>query len=178
MRAEGSEDTYYVDKNPLNFRFLDTLHAILPEARVIHLLRDGRDSCLSCFCQLFRHPDAAFSNRLDDLLEYYRGYRSLMAHWERQFPGWIRSISYARLVETTEQTLGEVLEFLELPLSPAIMETGNQQRPLRTASSWQARQPVYRGSLSRWPHYYELAPDFFDTIADIDAQFNGPFQSS
>ena len=172
MRQQGPEEHFYVDKNPLNFRFLDTLHSVMPDARVIHITRDGRDSCLSCYCQLFQHPDAGFSNRLEYLLAYYRGYRRLMAHWQQEYPGWIHTISYADLVDSTEATLAGTLKYLSVDWDDMIMEPGKQRRPVRTASTWQARQPIYRDSLERWNHYYEQAPDFFDAIAQIDRQFN------
>jgi tetratricopeptide (TPR) repeat protein len=172
MRLQGPEDHFYVDKNPLNFRFLDTLHSVMPEARVIHIQRDGRDSCLSCYFQLFQHPDAGFSNRLDYLLAYYRGYHRLMTHWQHEYPGWIHTISYADLVDSTETTLAGTLKYLGVDWDDRIMEPGKERRPVRTASTWQARQPIYRDSLKRWNDYYEQAPDFFDTIEEIDRQFN------
>ena len=170
MCLQGPEDHFYVDKNPLNFRFLDTLHSVMPDARVIHIMRDGRDSCLSCYFQLFQHPDAGFSNRLEYLLAYYRGYHRLMAHWQNEYPGWIHTISYADLVDSTEATLAGTLNYLGVGWDDRIMEPGKQRRPVRTASTWQARQPIYRDSLERWNHYYEQAPDFFDAIARIDRQ--------
>jgi tetratricopeptide (TPR) repeat protein len=168
MRLQGSPETIYIDKNPLNFRFLNFLFAVMPEAKVINIHRDGRDSCLSCFFQLFKHADANFSNDLNHLVDYYRGYRQLMAHWRSQFPGRIHNITYADLVESTEATLTGVLDFIGADWNEAVLETGGQTRAVRTASAWQARQPLYRRSLGRWENYYDQAPDFFDTIARID----------
>jgi tetratricopeptide (TPR) repeat protein len=168
MRLQGPQEAVYIDKNPLNFRFVNFLFAVMPEAKVIHIHRDGRDSCLSCFFQLFQHADANFSNDLNHLVDYYRGYRQLMTHWRTRFPGRIHDITYADLVESSEPTLAGVLDFIGADWNEAVLETGGQSRAVRTASAWQARQPLYRRSLGRWENYYEQAPDFFDAIARID----------
>ncbi len=168
MRQQGTQGAIYIDKNPLNFRFLNFLFAVMPEAKVIHIHRDGRDSCLSCFFQLFQHNDASFSNDLNHLVDYYRGYRQLMAHWRSRFPDRIHDITYADLVDTTGTTLAGVLDFIGAEWNEAVLETGDQTRAVRTASAWQARQPLYRSSLGRWENYYDQAADFFDAIARID----------
>jgi tetratricopeptide (TPR) repeat protein len=175
MRLQGPESGIYIDKNPLNFRFLPQLFRIFPQARVIHLIRDGRDSCLSCYFQLFQHTDSAFSNDLHDLVDYYRGYRRLMRHWQPAFGNRVHTVSYQDLVNATAATLTGILDFLAVGRDPSVLETGDQDRAVRTASTWQARQPIYRRSLGRWRNYYEQAPEFFDEIQSIDRE-HGPGQ--
>ncbi|MDZ4729116.1 MAG: sulfotransferase [Xanthomonadales bacterium] len=179
---DGPADHYYIDKNPLNFRYLSMLSEIMPEAKILHLRRDGRDSCLSCFMQLFQHPDAAFSNQLDALVDYYRGYLQLMQHFSQRLPDQIMTLAYEDLIEDKSATVGTVLDFLGLPGSAsdisgtsnmkAAGSTADSPRPIRTASAWQARQNVHRNSLGRWQNYYEFAPTFFDRIAELDAEFS------
>ena len=167
MRLQGPDSHIYIDKNPLNFRHLGFLLELLPDARIIHLDRDGRDSCLSCYFQLFQHPDAGFANDTGDLVEYYQGYRKLMDHWRAHYPARILDIRYDELVDETRQSLEKVTAFLGVPESA---EPGGEkgERAVRTASAWQARQPVYRRSLARWRHYHAFDPGFFDALADID----------
>ncbi len=175
MRQDGPEDQVYIDKNPLNFRFLPLLAAIMPEARILHLQRDGRDSCLSCFMQLFQHPDSAFSNQPDDLWQYYHNYQQLMRHSEQAMPRQIFTLAYEDLVKDSSAALAAVWDFLGLPpLETGASGTGITavtQRPIRTASSWQARQDVHNRSVGRWRNYHEFAPEFFDRIASLDQQF-------
>jgi tetratricopeptide (TPR) repeat protein len=168
MRLQGPQAGIYIDKNPLNFRFLNLLFEVLPEARVIHIHRDGRDSCLSSYFHLFQHTDTDFSNDLNHIVDYYRGYRRLMAYWQTQFPKRIHNITYADLIESTKSTLAGVLDFVDADWDEAVMENGSQSGVVRTASAWQARQPLYRRSLGRWKNYYDQAPEFFDAIARID----------
>jgi tetratricopeptide (TPR) repeat protein len=175
MRQGDAEDRIFIDKNPQNFRFLPLLATTMPEARILHLRRDGRDSCLSCFMQLFQHPDSAFSSQLDNLSKYYSDYLQLMQHFEQAMPTRIMSLRYEDLVSDSQATLAKVWEFLELddPARVAELSHGEsrEQRPIRTASAWQARQAVHGRSVGRWQNYREFAPEFFDGIAALDRQF-------
>ena len=149
MRHDGPKAHAYIDKNPLNFRFLPLINAVFPQARVIHMIRDGRDSCLSSYFQLFQHPDTDFSNNLDDLVAYYADYRRLVGHW-KQIGGKLLEVRYSDLVENPAQELNRVTDYLGFSRDDAVLETGDQQRAVRTASSWQARQSLYTGSIGRW----------------------------
>lgn len=168
LRLEGSEGGFYVDKNPLNFRYLDTLFRLLPSARVLHVTRDARDICLSCYFQLFQHEDTAFSYDLDHLADFYAGYRQLMAHWEKVWSDRIRRVGYDDLVKKPAETMTSVLSFLGADWDEAVTKSGGQSGIIRTASVWQARQEVHTQSLGRWAHYHDEAPDFFDRLQAID----------
>lgn len=169
LRLEGPDAAHYIDKNPLNFRYLDLLFEIFPNARVLHVMRDGRASCLSCHFQLFEHTDTAFSCNLEDLVQFYAGYRRLMAHWERVWPDRILRVEYKDLVANVRDTVAGVLAFLEVGWDDAVLQKPGRERVVRGASAWQARQPVHQRSIERWRHYYDQAPDFFDRLAAIDA---------
>jgi hypothetical protein len=127
-----------VDKLPSNFENLGLIHAALPGARVIHLERDPLDTCLSIYFQGFSTAHA-YATDLGDLAHYYGEYRRLMAHWRGALaPGTLLEVPYEGLVDDTE---------------------GWSRRMVLTASSWQVRQPIGRGSVGRWRHYErELAP--------------------
>lgn len=172
MRLEGSEDGYYIDKNLLNFRYLDVVFELLPSARVVHLTRDGRDTCISCFFQLFQHDATAFSYKLDDLAAFYSGYRRLMAHWNEIYADRILEISYEQLVVSRDDVLSKVLNFLGTDWDDRVTQAGNQDRVVRTASAWQVRQPVHSRSVARWRHYYDQAPAFFEQLSAIDSDYN------
>lgn len=171
MRLQGSADGAYIDKNPLNFRHLDVLFAMLPTARVLHVVRDGRASCLSCYFQMFQHANMAFTYELDHLIEFYSGYRQLMAHWKKYYPERMLEVRYEDLVRSSEAVLAEILQFLGIAWDDALLQVDGQASVVRTASTWQARQPIHQSSLQRWRHYEAQAPDFFRRLAAIDAQY-------
>ena len=173
MRLEGPEDGVYIDKNPLNFRHLDTVFELIPTAKVLHVTRDGRDSCLSSFFQLFEQTaDTAFSYTLDDLVAFYAGYRRLMKHWEEIYARNIHRVRYEDLVQSSEDVLADALRFLDVAWDDAVVTSGEHDRVVRTASVWQAIQPVYTRSVGRWRHYADQAPEFFARISEIDANVN------
>ena len=168
LRLDGSDRSFFVDKNPLNFRYLDTLFDLLPGAKVIHMRRDGRDSCLSCYFQPFEHNDAAFSNNLDHLIRFYAGYNLMMERWAAVYPGRIHIVNYDDLVTDTDRTMAQALDFVGVDSSTSATEVSESDGLVRSASAWQARQPVHQDSVERWRRYYEQAPAFFDRIASID----------
>ena len=172
LRLSGPEDGIYLDKNPLNFRYFDILFEIMPTARVLHVTRDGRDSCLSCYFQLFEHADTAFSNKLEDLIEFYSGYRRMMARWEKLYSDRIYRVNYDDLVHSGADVLAKVLQFLGARWDESVTQTAGQERVIRTASVWQARQAIHTRSVARWRHYYDQAPQFFNRLAAIDSEYD------
>jgi hypothetical protein len=144
----------------------------LPTAKVLHVTRDGRDSCISCYFQLFQHADTAFSNSLKDLVDFYSGSRRLMASWEKNYPERILRVNYDELVKSSDEVLARVLRFLGKDWDAAVMQTSNQAQLVRSASVWQARQPVHTRSVDRWSHYYDQAPEFFTQLAAIDSDYD------
>ena len=69
--AEGK--TRITDKMPDNFFYVGLIHLILPNARIIHTMRDPVDTCVSCFSRHFVSGQT-FSYDLAELGRHYRGY--------------------------------------------------------------------------------------------------------
>jgi hypothetical protein len=113
----------------------------------------------------------AFSYQLDHLIEFYSGYRRLMAHWKNRYPERILEIRYDELVRSSAAVLAEVLQFMGIGWDDAVLQVDGQNTVVRTASVWQARQPIHQRSVQRWRNYAAEAPDFFDRIAAVDARY-------
>ncbi len=75
-----------VDKLPENFFRIGLIRRILPNARIIHSMRDPIDTCVSCYSKLFTCGQN-FSYDLGELGRYYRRYADLMAHWRSASAG-------------------------------------------------------------------------------------------
>lgn len=159
---------FYIDKNPLNFRYLGLIDGLFPESIVIHLIRDARDVGLSIYAQVFEDESNGYAYHPDDIVHYFRGYRSLMAHWKSMIPGRIISVRYESLVSDPEDVLNSLHEAMGLNSPPNMLADSNRDDAVRTASAWQARQPVHRGSVGRWKNYRGFAPDFFRALAEVD----------
>jgi tetratricopeptide (TPR) repeat protein len=142
-----------IDKLPSNFKNLGLIHAALPGARFIHLERHPLDTCLSIYFQGFSAAHA-YATELSDLGHYYREYRRLMAHWRATLPSHLLlEVRYESLVDDPEHWGRRMLAHLGLPWDPRCLDFHLTQRPVLTASSWQVRQPIGKGSIGRWRHY-------------------------
>jgi len=142
-----------IDKMPANFLYLGLIHAVLPNARILHLRRHPIDTCLSIYFQNF-DAKHAYANDLDDLTHYYREYLRVMEHWRRILPAkTMLEVPYEGLVDDAEGWTRRMLEFIGLPWDPNCLEFHRNERTVDTSSKWQARQKINRTSVERWRHY-------------------------
>jgi hypothetical protein len=146
------------DKMPHNFLRLGLIRLLFPGARIIHCVRDPRDTCLSCYFQGFNDShDYAYD--LEHLGIYYTQYRRLMAHWRRVLDPPMFELRYEALVEHPEPMSRALIDFCGLPWDERCLRFYESKRAVATSSYDQVRHPIYRGSLGRWRHYKRyLAP--------------------
>jgi tetratricopeptide (TPR) repeat protein len=155
------------DKLPSNFRFAGLIHLALPNARIIHSVRDPRDTCMSCFATLFIGASQPYSYELGELGRYYRAYRQLMDHWRAVLPPSVMlEVNYEDIVGDLEGQVRRILAHCGLPWDDACLAFHRTQRPIRTASAAQVRQPIYRNSVGRWRHYGPLIEPLLDALGD------------
>ncbi|HWG10834.1 MAG TPA: sulfotransferase [Rhodanobacteraceae bacterium] len=158
-RAHSVQDDaparWYIDQDPLNFRYLDIAAAMFPQARIIHCRRSRRDTALSLWAQDFAHPDAGFAYDFSDIAGYAEGHDALMAHWRETLPVPIHELDYEALVADTDTTLRELAAFIGAPFAPQ----AQAGVPINSSSVWQARQPIYSTSVGRWRAYLPWIPE-------------------
>jgi tetratricopeptide (TPR) repeat protein len=153
LHARSGDALRIVDKTPLNSDYLGMIHSVFPNARIIYMQRDPIDSCLSCYFQKF-DVQLNFTMDLSDLAHYFRQHQRLMAHWRAVLPpGSILDVPYAELVTDQEGWTRKVLAFLGLEWDQRCLHFYKTERPIVTASAWQVRQKIYKGSVARWRHY-------------------------
>ncbi|HZO22267.1 MAG TPA: sulfotransferase [Steroidobacteraceae bacterium] len=143
---------FFIDKMPNNFRHLGLIHLILPRAKIIDARREPMACCFSNFKQLFANGQE-FTYSLEDIGRYYRTYLELMAHWDAVLPGRVLRVQHEDLVEDLEGHVRRLLEFCELPFEPACLEFYRTERSVRTASSEQVRQPIFKEGLDQWRNF-------------------------
>jgi hypothetical protein len=141
------------DKNPFNFLYLGAIHLALPSSHFIHCRRDPIDTCLSIYFTPFATPQA-FAYDRNDLVFYFREYERLMAHWRAALPSdRLLEVEYESLIADRESLTRRMIAFCGLAWDDACLAPESNQRLVRTASVWQARQPVYSTSVERWRRY-------------------------
>jgi tetratricopeptide (TPR) repeat protein len=154
------------DKMPANFRYAGLIHLALPNARIIHMMRDPVDTCLSCFSILFG-GDQPFAYDLGELGRYYRAYQKLMAHWRAVLPaGVMLEVQYEALVGDFEQQARWIVAHCGLEWDSACRDFHKTQRPVHTASSVQVRQPLYKSSIGRWRPAGHVLQPLLDALAE------------
>jgi tetratricopeptide (TPR) repeat protein len=143
---------FFIDKMPNNFRHIGLIHLILPNARIIDARREPMACCFSNFKQLFA-AGQEFTYSLEDIGRYYRSYVELMAHWDAVLPGKILRVQHEEVVEDLEGNVRRLLAFCGLEFEPQCLEFYKTGRSVRTASSEQVRQPIFKEGLDQWRHF-------------------------
>jgi tetratricopeptide (TPR) repeat protein len=145
-----------VDKMPGNFLFAGLIHLSLPNAVIVHAIRDPIDTCVSCFSVHFSRGQA-HTYDLAELGRYYRHYQALMAHWHCVLPpGRIVDVHYEELVDDVEGVARRIVAHCGLAWHSRCLEFHRTERLVRTASAAQVRQPIYKSSVGRWRKYESL----------------------
>jgi tetratricopeptide (TPR) repeat protein len=157
--VEKKDAPQVTDKMPSNYYFAGLIHLALPNAKIIHTIRDPVDTCVSCYSKLF----AGEQNHTYDLAElgrYYKRYEQLMAHWRRVLPkNRILDVRYEEVVADLEAQARRIIAHCGLPWDEACLAFHETKRPIRTASATQVRRPIYQSAVGRWRVYeQELAP--------------------
>jgi len=149
---------FFIDKLPNNWAHVGLIQLMLPNARIIDTRRHPLSCCFSNFKQHFARGQN-FTYALDDLGRYYADYVALMAHFDAVLPGRIHRVIYERMVDDTEHEVRRLLDYCGLPFEDACLRFYENDRAVRTASSEQVRQPIFRDAVDQWRHYEAwLAP--------------------
>jgi len=143
---------FFIDKMPNNFRHVGLLHLMLPNARIIDARREPMACCFSNFKQLFASGQE-FTYSIDDIARYYRTYLDVMSHWDSVLPGRVLRVFHEDVVDDLEGNIRRLLEFCGLEFEEACVAFHQTRRTVRTASSEQVRQGIYRDGLEQWKNF-------------------------
>jgi tetratricopeptide (TPR) repeat protein len=142
-----------IDKAVDNTEYLGLIHTVFPQARFIYVRRDPIDTCLSCYFQQFS-TGLSFTLDLERLVHYYRQFHRVVAHWRKVLPADVLlEVPYEELVADPETWTRRIIDFVGLEWDERCLSSHSTDRRVATASAWQVRQKIYRGSVARWRHY-------------------------
>jgi len=159
----------FIDKMPNNLRHIGLIRLILPQATIIDVRRHPMAAGFSAFKQLFAEGQA-FSYDLETLARYYRHYLSIVRHFHAAQPGAVHTLVYEDLVDETEAEVRRLLDSVGVPFDPACLRFFENDRAVRTVSSEQVRQPIYRSGLDHWRQFEaHLAPLAAGLGPDLEA---------
>ena len=152
MRAINADSLKISDKLPHNFLHIGLIHKLLPNAKIIHCVRDARDTCLSCYFQYFAgyHP---YANNLHSLAMHYLDYERLMNHWTNELNIPMLTVSYENVVSDTRSEIKRIIDYLGLPWQEECVDFHKNKRTVATSSYNQVNKNIYSGSVGRWKNY-------------------------
>jgi tetratricopeptide (TPR) repeat protein len=158
----GDRPARVADKMPDNYMYLGLMAAVFPRATFIHCRRDPRDIAVSCWMTDFR--SIRWANDLEHIASRFQQYRRLMEHWQAVLPATIHHVDYEETVSDTEAVARRLIAACGLDWEPACLEFHTNERPIRTASVTQVRQPVYKRSVARWKNYEASLGELFANL--------------
>ena len=157
-RVQGKR--LFTDKLPSNFLNVGFIARAIPQAKILHMVRDPREVCFSNLRELFSDANA-FSYDLGELAAYFDRYTSLMRHWHHQFEGRILDVSYANLVSDPAGELRKVAAFCGINFEDGMIHLDARTRGVVTASAVPVRGGIQAPSRAKWmPYEKYLAPLF------------------
>lgn len=143
---------FFIDKMPNNFLHIGLIKLILPNAKIIDARRSPMACCFSGFKQLFAEGQD-FSYNLEDIGRYYQGYLKLMSHWDCVLPGFVLTVKHEDVVDDLEKQVRRILDFCGLPFEQSCIDFHKTKRNIKTPSSEQVRQPIYKSATEQWRHF-------------------------
>jgi hypothetical protein len=157
---------FFIDKMPNNCLYIGLIHLILPHATIIDARRHPLACCFSCFKQHFARGQS-FAYGLEDLGSYYRDYVELMAHFDEVLPDRVHRVFYEAMVDDTENEVRRLLARCGLPYEEACLKFYKNERAVRTPSSEQVRQPIFREGIDQWRHYERWLDPLKNTLGSV-----------
>jgi tetratricopeptide (TPR) repeat protein len=164
IRLLDQKASHVTDKMPFNMMMIGLIKIALPNAKIIHCVRDAKDNCLSIYKQNFTTGNFRFAYNLKTLGKFHNLYRLLMKHWHRVFPNTIYDISYESLTQNPEPEVRKLLAACDLDWQDGCLNFEKNTGIVKTASAYQVRQPIYTSSVSLWKQYQAFLKPLLDEL--------------
>ncbi|TPI32092.1 tetratricopeptide repeat protein [Mesorhizobium sp. B3-2-1] len=164
LHARYPHMRHVTDKMPGNFLLIGFIHMMLPKAKIIHCARDAAATCLSIYKVHFRGDSHRYGYDLGELADFHNLYTDIMAHWHKVLPGVVHDVRYEDFVADQDGQSRALIDYLGLPWDDAVLSFHQTDRPVRTASAAQVRQPMYQGSVDLWKRYGDRLKPLLDKL--------------
>ena len=160
----SSDNLFFTDKMPQNFRYIGFILAIFPEAKILHIKRDPAAVCWANYKQWFRSKELSYSYSISDIIRYFKLYEDMMQFWEKSFKNLIYQINYEDLTNDPINITKNLIQHLDLAWEEKCLYPEKNKRIVSTASNIQIRKKIYKGSSEQWKKYRPFLDNIFDSI--------------
>ena len=159
------EENIITDKAPQNFRLIGFIKLFFPNSKIIHCYRNPKDNCLSLYKNTFASYTMNWTNKAEDIAEYYNLYSKIMKFWKSKIPEFIHDVEYEKLVADKEEEIKKILGFCELDWDDKCLNPHkNSKTPIKTVSIAQARQPIYKSSINSSNNFDKYLENMFHIL--------------
>lgn len=163
------KERYFTDKLPSNFLNIGFICRALPQAKILHMVRDPIETCFSNLRELFSEANPYSYDQIE-LAEFFLQYQRLMRHWHSAYPGRIMDVDYGQLTRDPERVLEEVADFCGFQFEPGMLELSSRTRGIATASAVQVREGVVARERPKWEPYAAYLRPLIDHLGSARAE--------
>ena len=153
-----ANETFITDKAPLNFRWIGLIKILFPDSKIINCTRNPKDNCLSLYKNFFE-GGLNFSYDQKELGAYYNLYLDLIKFWKGKFPDLIYEAKYEKIITDQENEIKKIINFCDLPWENECLLFYRNKTPIKTMSTAQARQPIYKSSVNSFEKFSPFLKD-------------------
>ena len=162
ISSYSNYQNYILDKNPFNFFWIGFIKILFPKAKIIHVKRNSKDTCYSCFKQLFENIN--FADDINDLSMFYNSYKELMQFWNLTLKDTILNINYEDLIDDPKLNIKTMLDFCNLKFEENCLKFEENKNAVRTLSVSQVRLPLYKGSINSYKKHEKDLSKLFNNL--------------
>ena len=165
----SNKTKFVTDKLPVNFKWIGLIKRLYPDAKIIHVIRDPMDTCLSNYRNYFTATGNAYAYNQEELARFFLDYRNLMDFWYNMFPNQIYACDYNFLTLNQEAETRSLLNYCDLNWESQVLKFEANKRVVKTASVAQVREGIYQTSIGGWEHYKNHLISLHSVLQEGDA---------
>ena len=158
LKRFNTSEPFITDKAPLNFRWIGIIKILFPNSKIIHCSRNPKDNCLSIFKNFFE-GGLNFGYNQKEIGTYYNLYLDLMNFWNEKLPNTIYDAKYEKIIEDPNNEIKRVIKFCDLNWEESCLQFHKNKTPIKTASTAQARKPIYKSSINSFEKFAPFLTD-------------------
>jgi hypothetical protein len=163
----------WLDKTPRYVLFTNYIERHIPDAKFVHIVRNGPDTIASIYDALLKYPlDPSWDWSLQGAIRFWiQCAKASLACADR--PNHY-IVGYTDLVEDTERVLRRICDFLDLPFETSMLESYAQtaDRIVEPFEQWKAsiREPIKNRNGEKFQRLFspELQQQILERLSEVD----------